>query len=69
MPFHRRDKMVQFFRDLLLLAIFIIGLTAFMGILSHWFSLKVFGGKSVFKFVERSKSFQSNWKNVQRRHQ
>ncbi|SFE07538.1 MULTISPECIES: hypothetical protein [unclassified Fictibacillus] len=59
--------MVMFFRDLLLLAVFVIGLTAFMGILAHWFSLKVFGGRSVFKFVDHSKSFQSNWSNVQRR--
>lgn len=59
--------MVSFFIDLLLLAIFVIGLTAFMGVLAHAFSLKVFGGRSVFKFVDRSKSFQSNWKNVQRR--
>ncbi|MDM5198625.1 hypothetical protein QUF79_11400 [Fictibacillus enclensis] len=59
--------MALFFRDMLLLTVFVIGLTAFMGIISHWFSLKLFGGKSVLKFVDRTKSFQSSWRNVKRR--
>ncbi|MCF6409197.1 hypothetical protein [Pseudalkalibacillus salsuginis] len=58
---------MQFFIDLLLLGIFVIGLTAFMGIITHGAASKLFGrGKSKF-FLNKSKDTQTGWRKVQRR--
>jgi chemotaxis receptor (MCP) glutamine deamidase CheD len=59
--------MTSFFIDLTLLAIFIIGLTAFLGVLTHGLAAKLFGGSSFLKFSTRSTETQAGWQKVQRR--
>ncbi|WP_408010716.1 hypothetical protein ACJROX_10540 [Pseudalkalibacillus sp. A8] len=58
---------MQFFIDLTLLGLFVIGLTAFMGIITHGAASKLFGrGKAKF-FLNKSKDTQTGWRKVQRR--
>lgn len=59
--------MFLYIRDFLLLAIFIIGLTAFMGILTHGLSRKLFGRKSGAVFSAHSHSIKANWKGIKRK--
>ncbi|MBH0155640.1 MAG: hypothetical protein ACQET8_00370 [Bacillota bacterium] len=59
--------MISFFTDLTLLALCVVGITALMGSISQFIAVKLFGGKKVFHFVDKSKSFQENWRPVKRR--
>ncbi|EIT84596.1 hypothetical protein A374_14750 [Fictibacillus macauensis ZFHKF-1] len=59
--------MTGFIVDLILLALFVIGLTAFMGIITHTFSLKVFGRKASSTYIDQTKAFRANWSDVKRK--
>ncbi|RZT23186.1 MULTISPECIES: hypothetical protein [Fictibacillus] len=59
--------MLSFFTDLTLLALCVVGITALMGTISQVIAVKLFGGKKVSHFVDKSKSFQQNWNPVKRR--
>jgi cytochrome b561 len=56
--------MLNFFIDLTLLAIFVIGLTAFLGIITHGAAAKLFGKNTYLKFETKSKEIQSGWRKV-----
>lgn len=56
--------MTNFFIDLVLLAIFVVGLTAFMGIITHGVSAKLFGKNTYLKFENKSKQIQGGWKKI-----
>ncbi|WLD94917.1 hypothetical protein [Alkalihalobacillus sp. AL-G] len=58
---------MQFFIDLTLMSICIIGLTAFMGIITHGAALRLFGKNSRRFFAVKSKQTQTGWRKVQRR--
>jgi len=51
----------------MLLALCVVGITALMGTISQVIAVKLFGGKKVSHFVDKSKSFQENWSPVKRR--
>jgi hypothetical protein len=57
-------RMINFFTDLILLAIFIIGLTAFLGIITHGISAKLFGRNTYLQFDNKSKQIQNGWRKV-----
>lgn len=50
--------------DLLMVAILIIGITAFMGVVTNGFGEKVLGGKNRSEFVDQSARFRTGWKSV-----
>jgi hypothetical protein len=50
--------------DLTVVALLVIGLTAFMGAITNGIGEKLFGGKDKSYFVDKSASFQSGWKAV-----
>jgi hypothetical protein len=58
---------MDFFIDMTLLGLFIIGLTAFMGIITHGTASRLFGGRKMKFFLHKSKSTQTGWRKVQRR--
>jgi hypothetical protein len=59
--------LVAFFTDLILLALCVVGITAMMGTISQVIAVKLFGGKKVYHFVDKSKSIQQNWNPIKRR--
>lgn len=50
--------------DLSMVAILIIGITAFMGVMTNGLGENVFGGKKRSEFVDQSARFQTGWKSV-----
>jgi hypothetical protein len=50
--------------DFFLLSIFIIGITALMGVILNGIGENVFGGKEKDKFFNRSARTQTGWKQV-----
>ncbi|WP_078430348.1 hypothetical protein [Alkalihalobacterium alkalinitrilicum] len=56
--------MDNFVIDFILLAVFIIGLTALMGTITNVFGMKVFGRGNVNKFKNTSTNVQTGWKKV-----
>jgi hypothetical protein len=56
--------MLNFFTDLGLLAIFVVGLTAFLGIITHGLAVKLFGKNTYLKFDNKSKQIQAGWKKI-----
>ncbi len=58
---------MDFFIDMTLLGLFIIGLTAFMGIITHGAAAKLFGRGNAKFFLNKSKGTQTGWRKVQRR--
>jgi hypothetical protein len=58
------DKMGAFAVDFVLLAIFIIGITALMGVILNGIGENIFGGKQRDKFFNRSARTQTGWKQV-----
>ncbi|MHC0036692.1 hypothetical protein [Pseudoneobacillus sp. C159] len=56
--------LVEYIIDLTIVALLIIGITAFMGVIPNSIGLKLFGGKTKNEFVEKSASVQSGWKQV-----
>lgn len=56
--------MVGYITDLTIVALLIIGFTAFLGVLTNGIGEKVFGGKNKSEFVDQSARMQTGWKNV-----
>lgn len=56
--------MFEYITDLTLVALLIIGLTAFMGGITNGIGEKLFGGKNKSEFVDKSASVQTGWKYV-----
>ncbi|MFJ8530158.1 hypothetical protein [Bacillus sp. NPDC094106] len=56
--------MIAFFIDFAIVAILVIGITAFIGVITNSIGEKLFGGKEKMKFVNRSSDIQSGWKQV-----
>jgi hypothetical protein len=56
--------MVGYFIDLVLVAIFVIGITAFNGVITNSIGEKLFGGKKKSKFVEMSDRMTANFNHV-----
>jgi hypothetical protein len=56
--------MAGYIADLSMVALLIIGITAFMGVITNGFGEKVFGGKNRSEFVDQSARFQTRWKSV-----
>lgn len=56
--------MAGYLADLTIVAVLIIGLTAFMGVMTNGLGKKLFGGKKINKFVDQSAKFQIGWKSV-----
>jgi hypothetical protein len=59
-----RLNMFEYITDLTIVALLIIGLTAFMGVITNGIGEKVFGGKKKSEFVDKSASVQTGWKYV-----
>lgn len=56
--------MIAFFIDFAIVAILVIGITAFIGVITNSIGEKLFGGKEKMKFVNKSSDIQSGWKQV-----
>jgi len=56
--------MVGYFIDLVLVAIFVIGITAFNGVITNSIGEKLFGRKEKSKFVEMSDRMTANFNRV-----
>ncbi|MFZ7944597.1 MULTISPECIES: hypothetical protein [Bacillaceae] len=56
--------MVGYIADLTIVALLIIGITAFMGVITNGIGEKVFGGKRRSEFVDESAKYQVGWKTV-----
>jgi hypothetical protein len=54
----------EYITDLTIVALVIIGLTAFMGVIPNTIGQIVFGGKNKSEFVDKSASVQTGWKHV-----
>ncbi|MCF6136848.1 hypothetical protein [Pseudalkalibacillus berkeleyi] len=58
---------MDFFIDMTLLGLSVIGLTAFMGIITHGVASKIFGRASKKFFLNKSKGSQTGWNKVEKR--
>ncbi|MBS4212139.1 MULTISPECIES: hypothetical protein [Neobacillus] len=56
--------MAGYITDLTVVALLVIGITAFMGVITNGIGEKVFGGKRRSEFVDQSARFQTGWKTV-----
>jgi hypothetical protein len=56
--------MASYAIDLLLVATFVIGITAIIGVFLNTIGEKVFGRKDRTKFVDKSAEMQVGWKRV-----
>lgn len=56
--------MVAFFTDFAIVSLLIIGITAFIGVITNNIGEKVFGRKHKMKFVDQSNRVQSSWNKV-----
>ncbi|CAM4091549.1 hypothetical protein BAMA_17390 [Bacillus manliponensis] len=56
--------MVAFFIDFAIVALLVIGITAFIGVITNSIGEKVFGRKNNMKFVNQSSRMQSSWNKV-----
>lgn len=56
--------MVEYITDLSLVTVLVIGITAFMGVITNGIGVKLFGGKNKMEFVDKSAKFQTGWKQV-----
>jgi hypothetical protein len=50
--------------DLTIIALLVIGITALNGVVTNRIGISLFGGKEKNRFVEKSTSIQTGWKNV-----
>lgn len=50
--------------DLTIVALLVIGITAFMGVITNSIGEKIFSGKHRSEFVEETAKYQTGWKNV-----
>ncbi|WP_338781079.1 hypothetical protein [Metabacillus sp. FJAT-52054] len=58
--------MISYFTDFVLFAIFVIGLTATMGVLANGIGSGLFGGKTKDTFFQQSEKTQKGWNRVKR---
>lgn len=56
--------MGAYFFDLTLVALFVIGITATVGVLTNGIGTFLFGGRKKSEFVDQSQKVQVNWKSV-----
>ncbi|EKN65418.1 hypothetical protein BABA_20631 [Neobacillus bataviensis LMG 21833] len=56
--------MMGYIADLSMVALLIIGLTAFMGVISNGIGEKIFGGKHRTEFTDESAKYRTGWKAV-----
>ncbi|MDQ0268732.1 hypothetical protein [Cytobacillus purgationiresistens] len=56
--------MIGYFSDLILVSLLVIGLTAFLGVLTNGLGERFFGGKKKSEFVDQSAKVQTGWNNV-----
>ncbi|PLS02924.1 hypothetical protein [Neobacillus cucumis] len=56
--------MGAYITDLTMVAILIIGITAFMGVITNGIGEKIFGGKKRTQFTSESAKYQTGWKAV-----
>jgi len=50
--------------DLTIVAILVVGITAFLGVITNGIGEKLFGGKKKSEFVQESAKYQTGWKAV-----
>ncbi len=56
--------MAAYITDLVIVALLIIGITAFMGDITNGIGERVFGGKRRSEYVDQNARFQTGWKTV-----
>ncbi|MDP4085140.1 MAG: hypothetical protein Q8934_11075 [Bacillota bacterium] len=56
--------MLGYTMDLIIVALLVVGITAFMGVMTNSIGEKFFGGKRKSEFVVQSARFQEGWKSV-----
>lgn len=56
--------MAGYIMDLAIVAILVIGITAFMGVIPNAIGTTFFGGKKRFEYVEHTTMTQTGWKAV-----
>ncbi|MBO0962893.1 hypothetical protein J1P26_24785 [Neobacillus sp. MM2021_6] len=56
--------MMAYIADLTMVALLIIGLTAFMGGISNGIGEKIFGGKRRTEFTDEGAKYRTGWKTV-----
>ena len=56
--------MMAYIADLTMVALLIIGITAFMGVISNGIGEKIFGGKRRTEFTDESAKYRTGWKAV-----
>ncbi len=56
--------MGEYFADLAIIAILVIGITALNGVITNGIGTRFFGGRNKNRNVERSTSIQTGWKQV-----
>lgn len=56
--------MGEYITDLVVVALLIIGITAFMGDITNGLGTKLFGGKRRSEYVDQNARFQTGWKAV-----
>ncbi|WP_096155134.1 MULTISPECIES: hypothetical protein [Bacillus] len=56
--------MVEYFIDFTIVALLIIGITAFMGVLTNGIGEKFFGGKTRTLSFDKSANMQKGWNSV-----
>ena len=54
----------DYIKDLVLVALLIIGITAFMGVITNSIGGKIFGGKRRTEFTDESAKYRNGWKMV-----
>lgn len=50
--------------DLLILAVIVVGSVAFMGTISNVIGMKIFGGKNVNRYRDKTDQMTSGWKKA-----
>ncbi|MDR4945926.1 hypothetical protein [Neobacillus cucumis] len=56
--------MTAYITDFVLVAVLIIGITAFMGVITNGIGEKIFGGKRRTQFTDESAKYRTGWKMV-----
>ncbi|HEY2421734.1 MAG TPA: hypothetical protein VGI04_09975 [Neobacillus sp.] len=56
--------MPGYITDLIIVTLLVIGITAFMGVITNGIGEKIFGGKHRNEFVDESAKYQTGWKTV-----
>ncbi|MGD6817633.1 hypothetical protein ACQCVE_11270 [Metabacillus sp. 113a] len=59
--------MLAYFTDFALFSLFVIGLTATMGVIANGIGSGLFGGKERAKYYQQSVNTQKGWNRVKRK--